>query len=103
MEHGLQARSYRRPRRVPHRLLTTDRTISYALAQELGDLLGNVDLAAPLAKLGDYEQAQGLRRILHEVGDRGHRGDTEITDRWAEYLGLRGWFQWKGYQAEGCE
>jgi hypothetical protein len=103
LERGVAAHSYRRPRRVPNRLLMTDRTLSYAVAQELGDLIGNTDLAAPMAKLANDEQAQGLRRILHQVGDQGHPGDVETADRWAEYLGLRGWFQWQSYQAAGCE
>ena len=79
---------------APRGMRQTAATLTYTLAQELAEVTRQPDLAEPFRPLASEQDADALRRILHDVGDQGHAGDVETTDRWADYLGLQGWYYW---------
>ena len=48
---------------------------------------------AALTGLGEM-----LARNVLDGPDQGHRSDMAATNRWAEELGLTGWFKWQTFQ-----
>jgi len=88
----------RRAELAPKNLVRASATLNYALAEEAGDLVGDRGLAEPYRDAADRYQARDLRRMLTEVGDRGHAGDVATTNQWARYLGVEDWFEWSRWE-----
>lgn len=43
------------------------------------------------------EKGERLLTLLHDVQTPGLEGDREVTDAWANELGLQGWYEWVHY------
>jgi hypothetical protein len=83
---------------APKNLVRISATLTYALAEDAGDLIGAPGLAQPFRDFADRYQARDLRRMLADVGDQGHAGDVATTNRWARYLGVEDWFEWTRWE-----
>ena len=87
-----------RARCEPAHLFRTAATLTYVLVAEVGETIGQPDVADLFRQFADEQQARALRGILHDIGDQGHVGDVETTDQWAECLGLQGWYHWADWE-----
>ncbi|MBI4427512.1 MAG: hypothetical protein HY562_00155 [Ignavibacteriales bacterium] len=63
-----------------------------AFALYMTKLLGNEKYADPY--LGTEFEQLGEKLRSHNQTDRKHPGDKETADKWAEILGLKGWYRW---------
>ena len=77
----------------------TEATLVYALSRKLGRIIENLEIAEQFRELADEQNAEYMQRALAEVGDRGHIGDVDTTNRWARYLGLENWFEWSEWKS----
>ena len=68
-----------------------------AYAAGAGYLLGSLRVAEPLAQQADHDRVAQLILALDAVTEPGHVGDRVAADRWAEILGIRGWYEWVGW------
>ncbi len=69
-----------------------------AQAIQVAELYGLPHFLEPFARFGFVEPGQELLQLAMEPQDRGHRSDMEAINRWAEKLGLVGWFEWRPYE-----
>jgi hypothetical protein len=77
---------------LPSRIYNTSHTLNAAFALFWSELLGKLDIAEPwLPKYQD--DAMELLGIWNDTADD-PRLDTALIDRWAERLGVAGWYQW---------
>lgn len=77
---------------TPRTIYRVSNAMNAAFASFAGELLGRADFARPYRGSELEEIGRTLR--THNATDRGHAGDKETTDRWAEELGVRDWYEW---------
>lgn len=78
---------------APSRVYAASSAMNVVLADEAAELAGTPP--GPLARTSPH-RAMGtrLRQILRDEKAPGHVGDRYVADRWAEELGVRGWYEW---------
>jgi hypothetical protein len=68
--------------------------LNSAFAIYLGWLLGDERLEQPYIGTQFYKPGKELAESVWHTEDRGHLGDMEVVQVWAERFGIRDWFQW---------
>lgn len=69
-----------------------------AQASQVAGLYHRSDLLEPFHQHGYVDIGRHLTRLVLEAADDGHRSDMAAVNRWAEELGLTGWFEWAPYE-----
>lgn len=69
-----------------------------AQAWQVAELYGMPELMGPFDRHGFGEAGRHLARLVLAAEDRGHASDMAAVNRWAELLGLEGWFDWRPYE-----
>jgi hypothetical protein len=83
---------------TPERACRATIAINAAYALFWADKYGRHELASPYSFAGYEPDGRKPMEIWRDVPvDAAH--DRELIDRWAEELGLTGWYQWLPYQA----
>lgn len=79
---------------LPERISRASQGMNVAFAEEAAELTktrsGRMCREAQYRAVGER-----LREELHDMKGFGARGDRLLTDRWAEKLGLRHWYEWR--------
>lgn len=80
---------------TPRLIWDASNAMNYALMHAAGDLSGRDEFVAPYR--GTHAEAVGteLLAMLESTPDTGLVGDRELSDRWADRLGLKGWLAWR--------
>lgn len=68
-----------------------------AQAYHVSELTDNSTLLEPFQQRALAPIGEMLARMVLDAPDHGHRSDMEATNKWAEELGLSGWFEWHPY------
>lgn len=69
--------------------------MNYALMQSAAELFGREAFVQPYRGTHAKLQGRELLAMLDDTPDTGFAGDRELTDRWADRLGLQGWMSWR--------
>lgn len=77
----------------PQRVYRASTAMNLVFAQEAAALAG-VNPPGYLQKHGSREIAERLWGTLRSMSGTGPLGDRQLTDAWAEELGLEGWYSW---------
>jgi len=56
------------------------------------------DLLGPFNTQKLTQAGEHLMKLVLDIPDEGHRSDMAATNRWAEELGLTGWFAWQPFE-----
>lgn len=79
---------------TPPRVYAAITAMNLALAEEASQIAdiwpGEMFRASPHLALGER-----LWSEIYAVEEPGHVGDRILTDRWAELLGVAGWYEWR--------
>jgi len=86
---------------VPAKVYRDRVDMATAYAAVAGYLLGSLRGAVPLADCADHDRVSELVLALDAVTEPGHVGDQIAADRWAEVLGIRGWYEWVAWGDAG--
>jgi len=78
---------------MPPTIYAASCALGCAFARGVAGLLGEPALAAPYRDTPHWAAADPLLEVLGEIPDDAG-GDVAATDRWAELLGMRGWYHW---------
>lgn len=87
-----------------HRVLTppsiwrAQMAMNAAQAWQVAILFNQPELLALFQEHGLGIPGRNLARMVLDAPDEGHRSDMEAVNRWAEELGLTGWFEWAAYE-----
>lgn len=78
---------------APPRIYAASTAMNVVLAEEAAELAGYA--IGPLVRASPHRsKGERLRQLLDEEIRVGHIGDRDLTDAWAEELGLRDWYEW---------
>ena len=83
-------------RLAPPMVFEASTAMAYAYLRAVGELTG-INYTKPF-----YDHPRVLKRgkdlfaMIQE--DRGLKSDREVITRWAEYLGIADWFEWKSFE-----
>jgi hypothetical protein len=70
--------------------------MNYAFLSAMAPMLDRPSLLRPYRRFSDVvAEGNALIDMVDAVDDRGLAGDRQLTDTWAEWLGLRGWYEWR--------
>ncbi len=82
---------------APPRIYRASSAMNVVLAEVASDIAG---LEFPAYLRGSPHRGMGhaLRARLDAEDEDGYRGDRRVTDKWAEELGMEGWFEWVRFE-----
>jgi hypothetical protein len=84
---------------TPEPVWRASNSMNYALARTTSALVGRPDLIEPYWGTPAQKLGEELLEIVEARGDAGLAGDRAVSDRWAETLGVREWFDWRALEA----
>jgi hypothetical protein len=79
---------------TPPKVYHASNTMNSAYAIYLSWLFNDKRFAEPYKHTRYWKQGYKLAEQIWESEDRGHLGDVETTDEWAELFQLKEWFEW---------
>jgi len=82
---------------TPETILSAYNVMNYAFFRILGFHIGR-NFVKPYGKTRYLEKGKALASITEKECDDSHEGDNLMIDRWAAFLNLSGWFQWRGFE-----
>lgn len=88
-------------RLMPAAMYANTLLLNYVIISEFGDLCDRPELELPYVHAVDRQLGNELRRIAIRGPDTGHLGDIEISQVWAEVLGMTEWFEWVTVKGTG--
>lgn len=80
---------------TPPLIWNASNAMNYALIRPAADLFGGEAFVRPYRGTNAEALGSELLAVLESTPDTGFLGDRELSDRWADRLGLTGWMGWR--------
>jgi hypothetical protein len=79
---------------TPEPVWTASNAMNYVSAKAYASLLDRPELLRPYHRTRIEELGEELFEMLEETKEDGLATDRRLSNRWAQRLGLSGWFEW---------
>src|ERR1039458_7115184 len=99
LQQNVQALDPTIRRAFPKKIVNANAAINAAYALFWADKLADPAYALPYRSIGADADGKALLDIYRSLEPR-PRNDWSLVDRWAETLGLLGWYQWTPYKLD---
>lgn len=83
----------------PKKVVHANTAMNAAFALYWATRVNDDSISLPYRSVGAAADGKALLDIFHNV-DPNPSSDRELVDRWAEKLGLSGWYMWKPYKLD---
>lgn len=93
LREGVQALAPQIERVTPPTVFRASNAMNCAFARGLMRMYDDPTLAAPYRDTAFWEPGGALLALVDATRDDAE-GDMAVVDRWAEILGVRGWYRW---------
>ena len=82
---------------TPPAILTASNVMNYAFLRIVGLHIGR-NLVREYGATEYVGKGKELAAITNAVYDDSHEGDNLMIDRWAAFVNISGWFNWRGFE-----
>jgi len=82
---------------VPRKIYNANNLMNYAFFNILGEHIG-VDLVKPYNRTPYVKKGKKLVSLTKKEFVNTYEGDIEMTNHWAKFLNISGWFEWTSFE-----